>query len=510
MHMLKVSLFDQGPPPPCPAPFNMAAYVLSAGQKTPDKTALEILSLDGVERWTYGDLTAAIMGVAGGLQASGLSKGDRILLRIGNQIDFPILFLASIAGGFVPIPTSTQLTEPEVRTLISDLNPALVVFGKDVPCLNTLTCSVIGPEDLKDLRNHPAGVLDFGDPNRLAYLVTTSGTSGKPRAVMHAHRAIWARRMMWGGWYGLSADDRLMHAGAFNWTYTLGTGLMDPWAIGATALIPDVSVAPIDLPALINKGRATIFAAAPGIYRQILKANHLPAMPTLRHGLSAGEKLSPAVRSNWERSTGCNIHEALGMSEVSTFISSSPRQPSADGASGKPQHGRRVAVLSPETFAPVPIGQSGILAVSRNDPGLMLGYYGADSMANMTDEWFVTGDIVAMDSDANVTYQGRADDMMNAGGYRVSPIEVETTLNTYPGIVESAAVSVEIKPDTFVIAAYYHSDIDLDQNTLAAFCAERLARYKCPRLFLRVTALPKGANNKLQRAALRKAFKVEE
>ena len=198
------------------------------------------------------------------------------------------------------------------------------------------------------------------------------------------------------------------------------------------------------------------------------------------------------------------------MSEVSTFISSSPRQPSADGASGKPQHGRRVAVLSPETFAPVPIGQSGVLAVSRNDPGLMLGYYGADSMANMTDEWFVTGDIVAMDSDANVTYQGRADDMMNAGGYRVSPIEVETTLNTYPGIVESAAVSVEIKPDTFVIAAYYHSDIDLDQNTLAAFCAERLARYKCPRLFLRVTALPKGANNKLQRAALRKAFKVEE
>jgi len=488
----------------------MAAYVLAAGQKTPDKTALVVLSASDTQLWSYSDLNRAISAVLGGLQASGLAKGDRILIRIGNQVDFPILFLAAIAGGFIPIPTSTQLTEPEVRSLIADLSPALVVFGNGCSPLGGLNCRVIDADGLLGLRSHSAGQFDCGDPDRLAYMITTSGTSGKPRAVMHAHRAIWARRMMWNGWYGLTADDRLMHAGAFNWTYTLGTGLMDPWAIGATALIPEVSVQPFDLPAMINKGRATIFAAAPGIYRQILKAGPLPAMPSLRHGLSAGEKLSPLLRAKWLQSAGCNIHEALGMSEVSTFISSSPERPSADGASGRPQKGRRIAVLSPETLKPVPVDQSGVLAVSKTDPGLMLGYFGDGPKAAMTEDWFLTGDIVVMDGDANVTYQGRADDMMNAGGYRVSPIEVETTLNTYPGILESAAVSVEIKPDTFVIAAHYHSDIDLDHRKLAAFCAERLARYKCPRLFVRVRALPKGANNKLQRAALRQAFKVEE
>ena len=75
-------------------------------------------------------------------------------------------------------------------------------------------------------------------------------TSGRPRAVIHAHRAIWARRLMWDGWYGLRPDDRLLHAGAFNWTYTLGTGLLDPWSIGATALIPGKGVTPAQLPLL--------------------------------------------------------------------------------------------------------------------------------------------------------------------------------------------------------------------------------------------------------------------
>ena len=78
----------------------------------------------------------------------------------------------------------------------------------------------------------------MGDPDRLAYAVFTSGTSGRAQAVGHAHRAIWARGMMHQGWEGITAEDRVLHAGAFNWTYTLGTGLMDPWTVGATALIP--------------------------------------------------------------------------------------------------------------------------------------------------------------------------------------------------------------------------------------------------------------------------------
>ena len=94
------------------------------------------------------------------------------------------------------------------------------------------------------MRDLPPADFDMGDPDRLAYIIYTSGTSGVPRGVCHAHRAIWARQMMMQGWYGLRPEDRLLHAGAFNWTYTLGTGLMDPWTMGATALIPEAEIEP--------------------------------------------------------------------------------------------------------------------------------------------------------------------------------------------------------------------------------------------------------------------------
>ena len=139
----------------------------------------------------------------------------------------------------------------------------------------------------------------------------------------------------------------------------------------------------------------------------------------------------------------------------------------------------------------------------------MLGYRNApdETAAKFSGEWFLTGDTVSMDRHGYITYHGRNDDMMNAGGNRVSPIEVETILNHHPHIQETAAIAVEIKADTFVIAALYVSDIDLDDEELAAYCRKQLARYKCPRLFRRLDALPKGANNKLLRGVLRDKFK---
>jgi Acyl-CoA synthetases (AMP-forming)/AMP-acid ligases II len=132
-----------------------------------------------------------------------------------------------------------------------------------------------------------------------------------------------------------------MHAGAFNWTYTLGTGLMDPWASGGTALIPDAGVTATQLALLLKRFDVTIFAAAPGVYRQMLRAPMAP-MPHLRHGLSAGEKLPEQTREAWTQATGTKIFEALGMSEVSTYISASPSHPAPAGASGYPQRAARL------------------------------------------------------------------------------------------------------------------------------------------------------------------------
>jgi acyl-coenzyme A synthetase/AMP-(fatty) acid ligase len=487
----------------------MATYVLAKASVDPDKPALELLGATGADIWPYSRLERAILATAGGLQSLGLPQGARILLRIGNDVDFPVVFLAAILAGFVPVPTSSQLTAPEVEFLLRDLAPDLVIFGEGVARPASLPCPALGPAEIAVFNSHKAGKPTMGDPDRAAYIIYTSGTSGKPRGVVHAHRAIWARRMMWEGWYGLRKDDRLLHAGAFNWTYTLGTGLMDPWAIGATALIPAPETGRAELVHMLRQHRASIFAAAPGVYRQILKTGADLTLPHLRHSLSAGEKLPQAQKDTWERATNRPIYEALGMSEVSTFISTSPAQTGTTKGAGYPQQGRRIAVLDPETFEVVDRGHAGVLAVSNRDPGLMLGYFNdkAETRARYHGEWFLTGDMVELAADNAITYLGRADDMMNAGGYRVSPIEVETALNAHPDIIESAAAMVEIKPDTFVIAAFYHSDIDLAETELADWCAERLAHYKCPRLFVALQSLPKGANNKIRRGELRAAYR---
>lgn len=140
----------------------------------------------------------------------------------------------------------------------------------------------------------------------------------------------------------------------------------------------------------------------------------------------------------------------------------------------------------------------------RGDPGLMLGYLNApeDTAARMQGDWFITGDQGAMAVDGQILYLGRDDDMMNAGGYRVSPVEVESVLIKHPDIAAVGAAAVEVKEDTFIIAAFYTADAPIPEDDLKAFAAESLARYKQPRAFVHLAEMPSGANGKLLRRAL--------
>ncbi len=137
-----------------------------------------------------------------------------------------------------------------------------------------------------------------------AFLIYTSGTVGQPKGVLHAHRSAWGRRPMYRGWYGIGTGDIILHAGAFNWTYTLGVGLIDPWANGATAVLYNGPADPAVWPALIERFGISIFATVPSLYRRILKygAFHRGAMASLRHGLSSTFRIS------------CGVAESLGES----------------------------------------------------------------------------------------------------------------------------------------------------------------------------------------------------
>ncbi|MFN6976531.1 MAG: class I adenylate-forming enzyme family protein [Gemmobacter sp.] len=500
--MTTPSLVQSPPWPPCPAPFNLAAHALGAAGRLPDRIALVIAAPHAAERWSFGRLAAAVRGTGAAFRGLGLSPGDRVLIRLGNTVDFPIVFLGAIAAGLVPVPTSAQLTAPEVGRIAAEMRPAMIAAAPGIALPPAPACPVLGPEALAAARDHAPCAWDLGDPDRLAYLVYTSGTSGRPRAAAHAHRALWARGMMHRGWYGLTADDRLMHAGAFNWTYTLGTGLLDPWSVGATAVIPAAGVTPDQLGLLMKRHDATIFAAAPGVYRQMLRAP-LPPLARLRHGLSAGEKLPEALRAAWTAATGTAVHEALGMTECSTFVSGSPDRPAPPGATGYAQDGRCIAVLD-AAGAPVPRGQPGTLAVHRGDPGLFLGYDGQpeETESRFAGDWFLTGDTVSMAEDGAITYLGRDDDMMNAGGYRVSPLEVERAMASFPGLGDVAAAEVAVRPGVTVIALFHEGPAQ-DPEALAAHAEAQLARYKQPRLFVALPALPRGANGKIARKPLR-------
>lgn len=498
------------------ARFNMAAYCLGrAAAERPNAAGLVVIddpaSATPAELWTFAELQDSVLRIAHGLKTMGLEPGARILLRLENTSAFALLFFGAIAGGYVPLPTSTQLTEEEARFLLEDCGAQAIAIAPTLAMGDLPNgVRVIAADEIAHMiANGARG--DYADTaaDDPAFLIYTSGTTANPKGVLHAQRSAFGRRPMYQGWYGIGSDDRMLHAGAFNWTFTLGTGLTDPWANGATAIIYTGEKDPGLWPRLIRQTGATLFAAVPGLYRQILKYAGADArdLGQLRHGLMAGETPPPGLFEEWSGVTGRPLYEALGMSEISTYVSTGPSVPRKPGTIGKPQPGRRIAVLGLEGGEePLLPGAEGLLAVHRSDPGLMLGYWNRpDEEAQVyRGDWFIGGDIATIDADGYVAHHGRANDIMKALGYRVSPLEVEAVLAKHPSVAEVACREVRVRADVSVIGAFIvpASGTTLDTAELERFAAEHLATYKRPRLFVAVERLPRTANGKVVRALL--------
>lgn len=493
--------------------FNLARHCLFAADAGAEKPALVVAEGPSgriVETWSYGALREAVAAAAGGLAGYGLAPGDRVLLRVGNTPVFPVLFFGAIAAGYVPVPTSTQLSADEADFILADSGARLAigdgsgVMPGDARGVVRIESRAIGP--LLAASPAPFAETEAEDP---AFLVYTSGTSGRPKGVLHAQRVILGRAPMYRGWAGIGPDDRLFHAGAFNWTYTLGAGLMDPWVKGATGVVHLGERPPEVWPDLLEALDATLFAAVPSLYRRILRyAPVTPArMPRLRHGLTAGEALKASLHAEWVARTGRPLFEALGMSEISTYLSSGPEIPTRPGSPGKPQAGRRIAVL-PQAGGTEPLGagETGILAVHRSDPGLMLGYWRlpAETAAVMRGDWFLTGDLARFDADGYVWYEGRADDQMNAFGYRVASEEVERVVALHPDVAE-VAVTETAAGEMSLITAFVvpRAGATPDRAALDAFAAARLADYKRPRAWIFLDELPRTPSGKVLRRSLR-------
>ena len=421
-----------------------------------------------------------------------------------------MLFFAAIAGGFIALPLSDQLTQSELQSLLEDSGAAVIATASPFPSSDAATeLAVITPDDIAAWMRCPARAryasTRADDP---AFLIYTSGTTSRPKGVLHAQRSALGRAPMYQGWYGITADDRMLHAGAFNWTFTLGVGLTDPWANGATAIVCTGDKAPELWPRLIASTGATLFAAVPGVYRQILK--YAPpesgSLGKLRHGLTAGETPAPGLIEEWTAKTGLPLYEALGMSEISTYISTGPSVPLSA------RHRRQTASRTTRCHPASRRRQRTVARRSRRAdcrPSLRpwpdAGYWNRpDEEAEVfRGDWFTGGDLGLMDTDGYVVHLGRANELMNAGGYRVSPLEIEAALAACPGVAEVACSEIRVRSDVSVIGAFVVANgTAVAADDIKAFAAERLAAYKVPKQIVFVDKLPRTPNGKIQRKAL--------
>ncbi|MES2636584.1 MAG: acyl-CoA synthetase [Pseudomonadota bacterium] len=519
-----------------PSHFNIGVACSDKHLGTPQADNIAMIVEDdvlGTSQITFRELAHKTDQFAQLLRNMHVKAGDRVLIRLPNSLEYPIAFLGAMKMGAISVPTSTLLTAEEVAYLAKDSGATVLVT--DASAWHAMESQLV--TDLKIMPNlkhvllsqtvenhsHPqldvmsleSGLNTIQDceaahqtsADDAAYLVYTSGTTGYPKGVLHAHRALLGRQPAAQYWFNYddSLNDRIMHSGKFNWTYVLGSGLMDPLYLGKTVIVHEGKNDALVWLNLIQKHQATIFIGVPTIYRQLLQKTTATKqdLPSLRHYMSAGEHLSDEVLSQWHERFGLNIYEAVGMSEFSYYLSQSKFRPIRPGSAGFPQPGHNIQLLNPETLEVVKTGEEGMICVPLNDPGIFLRYWNlAEETAKYKhDGYFFTGDYAKYDEDGYIWFLGRKDDIIKSFGYRVSPYEIERVYKGHPDVADCAAVGQEIEKDKLLVVIYVilKPDAVTSPDELMAFGKQHLAAYKTPKTVYLAKDFPRTKNGKILR-----------
>jgi acetyl-CoA synthetase len=515
-----------------PEQFNIAYACLRqhVEHNNGDKTALVVEDDTlGSSVLSYAQLDDSSGRFVHGLREMGLNPGDRVLIRLPNATDFPVSFFGCLKFGAVAVPTSPLLSAPEVAYLVEDSGARVLVTHKSMwpelsPMLNEdtqLECIVLaGAGDMPtDISRAGIRVLELekllasspiddsiiaSSPDDPAYLVYTSGTTGYPKGVLHAHRSLLGRQPSSHFWFDFKSGDRIIHSGKFNWTYVLGTGLMDPLFHGHTVIVYEGKSDASIWPRLIKKYDCTIFIGVPTIYRQIIQKTDFGGadVPSLRHCMSAGEHLSDEMLFRWRDRFGMDIYEAIGMSEFSYYISQNKKQPIRPGAAGFIQPGHDVVLLN-NHHQPVNAGEEGMIAIRDTDPGLFLGYWRLpdETAKSYSDGYFLTGDYARIDEDGYIWFVGRKDDIINTFGYRVSPHEIERVMKTHPDIADCVALGETSGKDKILVSVCIipGPDATATEQDILEFGRNNLAKYKAPKRVHFYQEFPRTNNGKVLR-----------
>jgi acyl-coenzyme A synthetase/AMP-(fatty) acid ligase len=506
-------------PPPS---FNFVSEVVQPRSRTaPERTAVIGVDRSGaVERWSYARVAQASGRLAGALLEAGIAKGDRVLIFMPRTPLWLIAMTACQHIGAIPVPCVTQISAGEVayrarqcgaRGAISSAELAGRFVGLEATLpVRIARGAVPGWLNLQSIveteRAIPPTVDMPAETPALMYF--TSGSSGPPKAVVHAARGVFVR--CWQPWIqlGTNSDDVIWTTSDTGWTRAASCLMFGAWMFGATSLIVEGNLSTTEKVAMLARHGVTIYGAVATELRQIITDAVPQVLPKLRFTISAGEAMTAELSQSWTAFSGKPLVVGYGQTETATSTLTDPGQEGVNGMIGRPLDGNEIAVLTDGARAAP--GVHGEIAFTGSNPGLMLGYWKDNALipAFARDGWHMTGDSGYADEKGNLFFLGRSDDIISSSGYRIGPTEVENALTCHPAVQECAVTSSPDPERGEIVKAYVvlrPDEVRSDQlaRDLQDFVKREIAPYKYPRAIEFVDELPRTSSGKISRRALR-------
>ena len=504
--------------------FNWALDHFDTMAKGNDNPALWIVEEDGSEsKLSFAEMSARSNRVANWLRKQGVKRGERILIMLGNEVPLWETMLAAIKLGAVVIPATTLLTPDDLVDRVDRGQVKHVVIGtahtdKFEGLVGNYSRIAVGgaPAGWKAFEEAaaesdeftPDAVTRVDDPLLLYF---TSGTTSKPKLVLHTHQSYPIGHLSTMYWIGLQPNDRHLNISSPGWAKHAWSCFFAPWNAGACVFLYNYNR--FNAKALLDvivKNEITTMCAPPTVWRMLIQQDLASVKTSLRELIGAGEPLNPEVIEQVKNAWGITIRDGFGQTETTAEIGNTPGQLLKPGSMGRPLPGFKIALLDVDS-KPTVEGEISLVMGEHRPIGLMVGYAGdpGKTAEVMRDGHYRTGDVASIDEEGYITYVGRADDVFKASDYRISPFELESVLIEHPAVAEAAVVPSPdplrlAVPKAFVILVEGQQPSRELAKDIFAFTRERLAPYKRIRR-LSFADLPKTISGKIRRVELRKA-----
>lgn len=510
-----------------PPTFNFGADVIDRRAREQDGPALIWENAAGDARsYRYSDLSRLSNRLANVLRARGVKKGDRVIVMLPRVPEWFVALIATMKIGAVPIPCIEMLTERDIDYRVDNSQARAAICRPDQ---TVKFASVKDKVAVRIALGEVAGWLDWDSElaaaseaiepavvgaEEPAIMYYTSGSTGHPKAVVHAARAIYAWRISAIYWLDLRPGEVIWCTADTGWSKAGTSIIFGPLSCGACSFFFDGPFVPGDRLTLIRKHQVTVYCA-PGteLSRVVNEVHSQGDLGRLRRVVTAGEAMNPVVAERWEAATGIRIDEAYGQTEALMLALNYPGEPVRYGSMGRPSPGSDIDVIDANGNR-LPPGQEGDLALKLPNPQLMLGYWkdpdrtGACFINGSEGQWYLTNDRAEKDAEGYFWYRGRSDDVINSAGYRIGPIEVENALAEHPAVQVCAVVASPDAERGEIVKAFVVLQNDRQPSPqltreLQDHVKAVTAPYKYPRAIEYITELPMTITGKIRRRELR-------